>query len=220
MRSLSASKRIFIVHPTLATVASLKDALVRLWPEAKAFNLIDESLYDVLDAKGTITPQVRERVKLAMDYCVDAGADAIIFNGVTFGPAIDEARTALAIPVLKPVEAMAEQAVSIGTRIAILCSSKRSIAVVRQVIQNAAQGNAITVTDHFVEGAQAALLAGDIATHDELVAATADTITDCDVLLLAQTPMVSALPRLNPCANRQVLTTPDGTVIRLKALLC
>lgn len=219
MKSPSLAKRIFIVHPTLLTTAPLQEAFKRIWPEAALFNLIDESLYDVLDPNGTITVETKRRVKLALDYCVEARADAIVFNGATFGPAVVAARASLKIPVLMPIEALAAQAVLSGGRVAVLCTSKRSMPAILQAIDNAAQGKAIAVMEHFVDGAHIALMAGDAATHDRLVAAAADAITDCDVLVFAQTPMVSALPRLKPCAGRRVLTTPEQTAIRLKTLL-
>ncbi len=213
------TKRIFIVHPTEMTVAPLREAFARHWPEARIFNLIDESLYDELDPQGTITPEIRRRVRLLLDYCVEANAEAVVFNGTTFGPAIDDARATSRIPVLKPMEAMAEQAVAAGSRIAILCTSKRSIPVIARVIEDAARGKPIAISGHFVADAQAALAAGDAETHDRLVAAAADAITDCDVLVLGQVPMVSALPRIAPRPGRVLLTSPDGAVIRLRTLL-
>ena len=213
------SKRIFVIHPTAMTLGSMRDAFARHWPEARVFNLMDESLYDALDANGTITPVIRRGVRGLLQYCVAAEADGVVFNGTTFGPAIDEARAAITIPVVKPTEAMAEQAVAAGRRIAILCTSKRAIPVLAKLVEDSAGGKPVTVTGHFVPEAQALLAKGDAETHDRMVADAANAITDCDVLVLGQISMATALPRIAERPNRPVLTSPDGTVLRLRALL-
>jgi Asp/Glu/hydantoin racemase len=213
------TKRIFILHPTSLTVEPIELAFKRQWPEARRLNVLDESLYDELDADGTITPGIRRRIRLLFEYCVEARADAILFNGTTFGPAVDEARADLAIPVVKPIEALAVDILCTGRKIAMLSTSKRSIPVIIREIEAAAAGHVIEIQGHWVADAREALLAGDAETHDRLVIAAAEAIADCDAIVLGQVPMAAAGARIRSKPGCAVLTSPDSAVLHLRKVL-
>jgi Asp/Glu/hydantoin racemase len=216
---LYVTARVFLIHPTTMTLAPIEAAFRQHWPEANRFNLIEESLYDELDADGTMTPAIRRRLRLLFEYCVEARGDAIVCNGVTFGPAIDAAGEGLSIPVLKPITAMAVEAVGAGRRIAVLSTSKRSMPAILREIETAAGGAGLQVQGYFVAEAQACLAAGDGERHDRLIAAAVERIEDCEVIALAQAPMASAARCIANARGRAVLTTPDCAVRRLRALL-
>lgn len=215
------NKRIFVIHPTAMSMPPIATAFARNWPEARVFNLLEESLYDELDPNGTITPVIRRRVALLLAYCVEARADAVLFNGTTFGPAIDEARANLPVPVVKSTEAMAEEAVAAGSRIALLCTSKRSLPVIAATIEAAAKdaGRTVEISRSWVPDAQAAMAAGHSEIHNRLVAAAANAIGDCDVLVLGQVPMIFAEPLIPMRPGRVVMSGPASTVFRLRRLL-
>ena len=86
----------------------MQAAFRRDWPEVGTFNLLDESLYAEMDEAGTITPEIIRRIRLLFEYCVSARADAIVFTGSTFGPAVDVVRGPLIVPVVRADEALAE----------------------------------------------------------------------------------------------------------------
>src|SRR5215207_10265805 len=98
--------RIFLVHPFFQSMQLMQAAFRRDWPEVGTFNLLDESLYAEMDEAGTITPEIIRRIRLLFEYCVSARADAIVFTGTTFGPAVDVVRGPLIVPVVRADEAL------------------------------------------------------------------------------------------------------------------
>lgn len=215
------ARRVFLVHPNAAALAPMADAARRLWPEAAVFNVLEEALYAELDAFGTITAHLVERLTLLFRYCAAARADGIIFTGSTFGPAVEAARRQIAVPVLKSDEAMTEDAVRRGGRIAVLGTARRSLAVIAGNLEAEAgrTGRAVTIARHFVPEAQAALQGGDRARHDRLVAAAAAGVRDCEVLVIGQMSMVPAAAKMAQVAGRRILTAPEAAIVKLRSLL-
>lgn len=202
-------------------MAPLDAAFAESWPDAPRFNLLDESLYAEMDADGTITPAIRRKTAVLFDYCVEAGATAILFTGSTFGPAVEEARSKLAIPVLKPDEAMADDAVRNGGRIAVLCTAKRALPVVSATLQAAADaaGRRIEIDMVFVPDAQGMLAAGDVLGHQQRIVATAESAArHCDVIVLGQISMSPAMSAVTARMSRPVYTSPSSAVERLRRL--
>ena len=149
------------------------------------------------------------------------GADAILFTCSAFGPAIEAARAKLDIPVLKPNEAMLDEALACGTKIGIMGTFEPSIPSLKVEVEELARKNGIEVTikTRVVHGALAALHEGQPAEHDRLIAAAAAEMSDCDALILGQFSMASAAGHIAAHAGRKVLTSPASAVMRLKAAL-
>ena len=80
-----------------------------LWPQARVTHLLDDSLPADLTAAGSITPAMVERFIAMARYCQSCGADAVLFTCSAFGTAIDAAKQAVRVPVLKPNEAILGQ---------------------------------------------------------------------------------------------------------------
>ncbi|MEX2644257.1 MAG: aspartate/glutamate racemase family protein [Acetobacterales bacterium] len=213
--------RIIVVHNYLPSMPPMASAFAGLWPEAEVFHMLDEALLADVGADGTLTPNVCERVDAQLRHCVLSHADGVVYTGSTFGPAVDESRRDLGIPVLKPDEAMAEEAVAAGSRIGLMCVSDRSIPVITRNIEDAAvaAGKKVDVDGRWVPGAKVDLTAGRGDAHDEKVAAMAAEMTDCEVLLVGQISMARAAPHIAEVPGRRVLTTPDAAVRKLRRLL-
>ena len=115
--------RIALIHALPHSVTPINAAMIRLWPEAVRMNLQDDSLSNDLaeieaKAPGTgLDAFMHERFQRLAQYAVDCGADAILFTCSAFGSCIEAVAETQKIPVLKPNEAMIEQAVaSLGER--------------------------------------------------------------------------------------------------------
>ena len=70
-----------------------------------------------------------------------------------------------------------------------------------------------------VEGALDAVQCGDRERHDSLVAAAAEGLAGCDVLLLAQHSMSPVKERIPERPGRRVLTSSETAVRKLRALV-
>jgi Asp/Glu/hydantoin racemase len=217
----SRGPRIALVHATPVSVAPIREAFANDWPEARTWNLLDDSLSPDLEAAGGITPTIKDRFLRLGDYCAACGADAILFTCSAFGDAIEAVARRLAMPVLKPNEAMIEGALDRGTRIGLLATAESSIRSMRPEFEAAAaaRGLSLTFETAAVPEAMQALLAGDKERHDALVIERARGFDDCDVLALTQFSMAHVAEDIPNVAGRSVLTTPASAVRRLKSAL-
>jgi Asp/Glu/hydantoin racemase len=148
-------KRVILVHPYRPTMAPIIDAFARLWPEVEVLNLLDESLYADVGADGVLAPDVFGRIETLLRHAAASRADGVIFTGATFGPAVEAARASLALPVLKADEAMCEAIAACRGRVAILCTARRALPVIRAGVEAAAKGGLVPQIDEIcVKGAK------------------------------------------------------------------
>ena len=210
--------RIALIHALRHSVAPVEAAFARLWPAARLANLLDDTLSADLAAAGALTPAMTERFLALARYAKGCGADGILFTCSAFGPCIAAcARDLAPLPVLRPNEAMVEEAVHAagpGGRIGLLATFAPTLAAMP-----AEFGPGAVVVPCLAAGALAALDAGDGAAHDVLAAEAAKRLADCDVVALAQFSLARAAPAVAAATGRPVLTTPDSAVKKLRRLL-
>jgi len=213
--------RIALIHATPVAMQPTGDAFGQLWPTARITHLLDDSLSADLAAEGRLTERMIERFVTLTRYAHGCGADAILFTCSAFGVAIEAAAAAVPIPVLKPNEAMLEEALTAGKRIALLATFEPSIPSLKAELEQLAQTKqiALDITTRTVPAALTALHAGCAADHDRLIADAAQEIGDCDALILGQFSMASAASVIPARPRRKVLTSPNSAVTRLKQLL-
>ena len=94
--------RIALIHATPVAIDPICEAFASAWPQARITNLLDDSLSSDLAAEGRLSEQMIERFVTLARYCAGTGANAILFTCSAFGAAIEAARAAVQIPVLKP----------------------------------------------------------------------------------------------------------------------
>lgn len=207
--------RITLVHALKHSIVPIEASFARLWPEATLMNLLDDSLSADLARDGKLTERMTERFLTMGRYAASTGADGILFTCSAFGPCIEAVARALApMPVLKPNEAMIEHAVAKGKRIGLLSTFPPTLVSMPPEFPSS-----VTLVPKLAEGALAALDRGDRAEHDRIVVEAAKDLRDCDLIALAQYSMAPAAERVAEVTGREVLTTPDSAVKKLKALL-
>jgi Asp/Glu/hydantoin racemase len=215
------SPRIALIHATPVAIDPIVAAFKRLWPEARPTNLLEDSLAVDLAADGLLTDTMTERFVTLARYARGCGADAILFTCSAFGPAIEAARAALDVPVLKPNEAMLDEALAGGTRIGLIATFAPSIPSLKAELEELAaqKGVKLSIRTSAVPSALAALHDGQPAEHDRLIAAAAAEMGDCEALILGQFSMASAAEAIPSKGGRKVLTSPASAVLRLKRAL-
>jgi hypothetical protein len=207
--------RIALIHALRHSPPPIEAAFARLWPEATLMNLLDDSLSADLSRDGRITEAMTGRFLSLASYARATGADGVLFTCSAFGPCIEAVQRALSpLPVLKPNEAMIEEAMAIGGRIGLLASFGPTL----QSMPPEFPGS-LAVTPKLAEGALAALDRGDGAEHDRLAGLAARDLTGCDAVALAQFSLARAAPAVAAATGKPVLTTPDSAVRKLKRLL-
>src|SRR5215813_4922412 len=212
--------RIALIHAVTVAMEPVHDAFRRLWPEAECCNILDDSLSLDRERDGELTAAMRRRIGDLADYAAAIGSDGILFTCSAFGEAIDAAAARLPIPVLKPNEAMFEEALAIGGRIAMLATFAPSVASMEDEFRDMAAGQSrATIETYCVPGAMDALRAGDGEEHNRLIAEIAPRFADRDAVLLAHFSTARAAPAVMAVLDRPVLTSPGSAVARLKEII-
>jgi Asp/Glu/hydantoin racemase len=207
--------RIALIHALKHSIVPIEASFAQLWPGARLMNLLDDSLSADLARDGRLTEAMTERFLALGRYVAGTGADAILFTCSAFGPCIEAvARTQAPLPVLKPNQAMIEQAVKHGGRIGLLSTFPPTLASMPREFPAS-----VEIVPKLAGGALAALDRGDRAGHDQLVVEAARELRGCDVIALAQYSMAPAAALVAEVSGRPVLTTPDSAVLKLKQLL-
>jgi len=207
--------RIALVHALKHSIQPIEASFAKLWPEATLMNLLDDSLSADLARDGKLTDAMTERFLSIGRYAASTGTDGILFTCSAFGPCIEAVAGERApMPVLKPNEAMIEEAVKAGPKVGLLSSFPPTLASMPREFPASIQ-----LTPKLAEGAMAALDRGDRAEHDRLVVEASKDLRDCDVIALAQYSMAPAAEKVAQATGRPVLTTPDSAVMKLKRML-
>jgi Asp/Glu/hydantoin racemase len=215
-----------LVHALRESQVPAWSAFAEGWPEARIFNLLDDSLSADFAAMGHLTPQMTERFLTLGRYVAGTDGDgqrtsAILFTCSAFGRAIDAVKQDLSIPVLRPNEAAFEAALAIGRRIALMSTFPSSLPpLVAELEEMATARNARPeIITAIAAGGLEALRAGNGAEHDRIAAAAAAALPPVDVLVLCQFSLARAAASLAPVPGRTVLTTPGSAVTKLRQLL-
>ena len=207
--------RIALIHALRHSPPPIEAAFRELWPEPTLMNLLDDSLSADLARAGRLLPEMTGRFLTLARYAKSTGADAILFTCSAFGPCIDAVvQDLFPLPVLKPNEAMVEEASTMGSRIGLLATFPGTLKTMPAEFPKT-----VTVVPQLADGALAALDSGDLEGHDALAARASLALADCDVIALAQFSLARAAPRVALASRRPVLTTPHSAVRKLKRLL-
>ena len=181
-------------------------------------NLLDDSLSADLASQGLgLNEVMHDRFSTLAGYAVATGADAILFTCSAFGPCIERvARRHSAIPVLKPNEAMIEEALGQGRRIGLVATFAPTL----ESMPLEFPGH-VALRLEMAGGALAALNAGDVATHDALIVDRARRLVEegCDLVALAQFSMARAREACEKATGVKVLSTVDSAVRVLRQRL-
>jgi DNA-binding transcriptional LysR family regulator len=212
--------RITLIHAMPLSIPPIMAAFERLWPDVTLMNVLDDSLATDLARDGRLTPAMSDRFLALARYGASTGANAILFTCSAFGPCIEACAQALTIPVLKPNEAMIEEALALTGprgRIGLVATFAPTLASMPP--EFAAVAPEATLVPCLAEGALEALNAGDPDGHDAAAVRAAVGLPDCDIIALAQFSLSQAAHAVAAATGKTVLTTPDSAVRKLRRLL-
>jgi aspartate/glutamate racemase len=213
--------RVALIHAVPMAIAPVAAAFDALWPDAERINLLDDSLSVDRQRAGALTPAIAARIAALADYAQTCGANGILYTCSAFGEAIEAVARATTIPVLKPNEAMFDEALAAGRRIGMLATFAPSVAGMEAEFRAQAGTSGATITTVCVPDAMAAAQRGDMAAHNALLrdAAQRPELEGCDALMLAQFSMAPAREAVQAVVRCPVLTSPASAVRKLKRLL-
>ena len=215
-------KRLGVIHTVPFLADLFKKLLGERFPGLESFHIIDESLTQEARRYGRLTPNIVRRIALQAVNARDAGAGIIVFTCSTTSPGIDTARQIVDVPILKIDDPMAEKAVSLGTRIGLVCTSSTTREPSENLIRHhaALQGKEVEVSVAVEAEAFEAVLSGDRPRHDAIVReAVTKMAANCDVVVLAQASMAHLAPELDAALAVPVLASPTLCIEALAPLL-
>lgn len=216
------SKSIAIVETSAVSFGELKELCREIIPHVKVYQIIDESLIQEVNQNKGPTPFVKRRMFEYYRNAQELGVDLIINQCSSVGEAADAIAPFLDVPILKIDEPMAEKAVQLGKKIAVITTVESTTGPSVRPIENTAKrlGKEVEVDLHLVEGAMMVLIEqNDAITHNEMVLGEVKKAAmDNDVVVLAQGSMTVLLPLVKDIET-PVLTSPRLCIERVKEIL-
>jgi len=211
--------RIALIHATPLAMEPITNAFKVFAPDAETFHLLDDSLSKDHAKAKTLTKEMYARFEDLTQYALKTGAEGILFTCSAFGMAIDACARKHDIPILKPNEAMFEEALSMGhaslhLSVLLVATFEASIASMKEEFLAMAKAKEIKVdfTGIFVPEAMSDLTNGQALLHHQKIAQALLNAPPCDVIMLAQFSMADAQNLCQSKTNIPVLTSPTSAV--------
>lgn len=219
---MTARPRIVLYHATPVAMEPVAAAMLALWPEAEAVNLLDDGLtLDRAKEGTTISDELIERFVDFGRYAHRIGADGILVTCSAFGPAIDRMTKALPIPVVRPNEAMFREAIAFGNRIGMLATFGPAVPTMADEFDSfTAETRSHAMLETIVVAEAIDLLReGDVEAHNRLVAARAPELASHDAIMLAHFSTSRAAAAVRAAVSVPVFTAPEAAVTRMKQII-
>jgi Asp/Glu/hydantoin racemase len=217
------AKTLGLIHTSATLVPVFQQLCSQYLPQVQVFNIVDDSLIKNVIKNGKLLPATARRV---VDYTASAeaaGADYIMVTCSSIGAAVETAAGLTRVPVLRVDQPMADKAVSSGVKIGVIATLPTTLAPTSDLVKRraAAVGKNIELSSVLCEGAFDALMSGDAAKHDAMVAAALkDLVTKTDVIVLAQASMARVVDILSEADKRvPILASPGIAVQYLSTVL-
>lgn len=186
--------RFALFHATPNAIAPAVAALRRERPDVDLRHYLDEGLLDA-ERGGASDDVLVARIGRWMRQIESDGCAAVLLTCSSFSHLLPRLRLRVALPLVGIDEALHAAAVAAGRRIAVFATLPSALPLAVRSLQclAAARGEPVAIVPELVEGALAALQAGDAATHDRLIRQRlVAAAPHHDVLLLAQISMARA----------------------------
>ncbi|MGC4049256.1 MAG: aspartate/glutamate racemase family protein [Paludibaculum sp.] len=217
------TRTLALIHTSSMLVPVFTDLCTRILPGWKTFHMVDESLIRNTIAAGSLDKATTRRLVAQIQSAFEAGAHAALVTCSSIGPGIPVARQLFDQPIFRIDEAMAAQAVSMGTRVGVLATLNTTLGPTIRLVRDtaAAQGRDCEVIADCCEGAFDAVLRGDTATHDRLVRAALDALMPkVDAIVLAQGSMARVLAAIPPeSLSVPVYSSPELAIQQIRSAL-
>jgi Asp/Glu/hydantoin racemase len=216
-------KTLGLIHTSATLVPVFQQLISQSLPNVNVFNIVDDSLIKDVIAKGELTAQTARRVVDYVGSAESAGADFIMVTCSSIGAAVEASAALTKVPVLRVDQPMADAAVQMGTKIGVIATLPTTLAPTSDLVKRraAAAGKEIELVSRLCEGAFDALMSGDAAKHDTMVAeALKELSTQVDVILLAQASMARVVDTLSEADKKvPILASPPQAIKHLASIL-
>jgi Asp/Glu/Hydantoin racemase len=179
-------------HTAKTNESLFASLLNEIAPDIHARHVTDETILPYAREHG-VNAQLQERVTDTILEAVQAGSDVVLCTCSTIGACAEKAQQFTDKPVQRVDRAMAEKAVSMGSRIIIAASLASTLPPTRELVLDAAEkaGKEIELIEVFCASAWPKFEAGDRHGYFAEIAAELRQV-EGDVIVLAQASMAGA----------------------------
>ena len=216
-------KTLGLIHTSATLIPVFQQLCKDYLPGVNTFNIVDDSLVKNIIARGELTPSISKRVADYVASAEDSGADYILVTCSSIGAAVEAAAETSSVPVLRVDQPMADLAVQTGKRIGVIATLQTTLGPTSDLVTRRAAlaGKQIELIPIVVEGAFDALMSGDAAKHDTLVADALRKLSkQVDVILLAQASMARVVDTLDEADKIvPIVASPPNAIKYLATIL-
>lgn len=213
--------KVCIFHTGISTFAPLQALAQEFMPGVEFMHIVEDALIkDVMKAGGP-DADISARIALYVMSADRAKCDIFMTACSSIGEVVEECRRITRMTITRIDEAMVDAAIAKGGVISVLATVETTLRPTLNLVRRKAaeQGKKIELRQVLMADAFRALLAGDTATHNQIVQhGVMEAARGSDVLVLAQASMARALAGLGTIPV-PVLTSPELGMRHLKALV-
>jgi Asp/Glu/hydantoin racemase len=218
-----SQKTLGLIHTSATLVPVFQQLCSQYLKDVQVFNIVDDSLIKNVIKCGELRPDTARR---AVNYAASAeaaGADFILYTCSSIGAAVETAATLTKVPVLRVDQPMADKAIRTGSRIGVVATLSTTLNPTTDLVKRraAAAGKQVQVISKLCEGAFDALMSGDAARHDAMVAAALKELSSqVDVIVLAQASMARVVDNLTAADKKvPILSSPSIAIEHIASIL-
>jgi len=217
------AKTLGLVHTSATLVPVFQQLCAEYLPNVNVFNIVDDSLIKDVIAKNKLTKLTSRRVVNYVGSAELAGADLVLVTCSSIGAAVEASAELTGVPVLRVDQPMADLAVQTGKKIGVIATLPTTLGPTSDLVKRRAAlaGKEIELTSRLCEGAFEALMGGNPAKHDEMVAkALIELSAQVDVIVLAQASMSRVVDNLQESEKKvPILASPTLAIKHIADLL-
>ena len=207
-----------IFHTSAATLNLFQNLTASTMPGVEIVHFVEESMIREVMKNGGPSPDINARIAAYVQAAEKAGCAIFMTACSSIGASVEQCQFLTRMPVTRIDEAMVEEAIQKGPRIAVLATVETTLKPTLEYIHRKAReaGKEIDVQPTLMADAFKALLDGDNETHDQIVSAgLLAALGTADVVVLAQASMARVMKDLPP-SDVPILTSPERGINRLK----
>lgn len=212
-----------MVHYFSRQVQLFSPIAAEVMPDVEVFHMVDEGMLRELQAGAELTERMAHRLQTLISFAQESGAEAVMVTGSSFGPLVPRIRDRVEVPVLRVDEAMADEAVRLGTSIGVLATAQATVGPTTRLLQERADlaGKRVNIEMVLCDGAFAALQRNDYPAHDAMVKKELkELVKRAEVVVLAQASIERIVAQLSDSEKPvPILASPRLGVRRLKEIL-
>ena len=210
--------KLAIIHTTPVTIEPLKKLAEKYLANYEVVNFLDDTILPSLLSTGGNIEKIEHKLIQYSIFAKEAEADIILFACSSVGEVAIKAEQKVGIPVVRIDEAMAEQAVHQGDKIAVIATLSTTlnptVALLKQKADQFNKNNQILTV--LADEAYSALMEGDKERHDTILANEISRLAEVsDVVVLAQASMARVLAHLSEEVKVKCLTSPELGIQRI-----